>query len=116
MTDEKPVILARYAARKAHQVAGAMDALAEIMRRRARFRAEADERKLDEVLDRLADAGKAADQDDSYPAGVGERSRTAAAEDRSAVRTFDWRSGGVGADRHAYAAVVAFIAQLARGA
>jgi len=72
MTDEKPVILARYAARKAHQVAGAMDALAEIIRRRARFRAEADERKLDEVLDRLADAGKAADQDDSYPAGVGE--------------------------------------------
>jgi hypothetical protein len=36
------------------------------------LRAEADERKLDEVLDRLADAGKAADQDDSYPAGVGE--------------------------------------------
>jgi hypothetical protein len=49
MTDEKPTILAQYAARKAHQVAGAMDALAEIMRRRARFRAEAEERMLDEA-------------------------------------------------------------------
>jgi len=73
------------------EVAAAVNAVAAIIRRtpselrarfraeaeerrllRAQFRAEADERKLDEVLDRLADAGKAADQDDSYSAGVGE--------------------------------------------
>jgi len=43
----KLVISAQYAARKADQVAGAMNAVAEIMRRRARFRAEAEERMLD---------------------------------------------------------------------
>jgi hypothetical protein len=49
-----------------------MGALAKIMRMpselRARKRAQAEERMLDELLDRIADAGKAADQDD----GAGE--------------------------------------------
>ena len=61
MTDDKPVILAQYAARKAvDEVAAAVNAVAAIMRRmpselrarfrertllRARFRAEAEERK-----------------------------------------------------------------------
>ena len=71
------------------EVASAVNALAAIMRRlpselrarfraeaeqrrllRAQFRAKAEERKLDEVLDRLADAGKAANQDDGDPSGV----------------------------------------------
>ena len=38
----------------------------------ARFRAEAEERKLDELLDRLADAGGVADQDDGDAVGAGE--------------------------------------------
>ena len=52
MTDDKPVILAQYAARKAvDEVAAAVNAVAAIMRRmpselRARFRAEAQERTL----------------------------------------------------------------------
>jgi hypothetical protein len=62
MTDEKPVVLAQYAARKAmDEVAAAVNAVAAIMRRmpselRARFRAEAEERMLDELLDRISDA------------------------------------------------------------
>jgi hypothetical protein len=78
MTDDKPVILAQYAARKAvDEVAAAVNAVAAIMRRmpsglRARFRAEAEERKLDELLDRLADAGGVADQDDGDAVGAGE--------------------------------------------
>jgi len=70
------------------EVAAAMNAVAAIMRRmpselRARFRAEAEqrrlrrarflaeveERKLDEVLDRLADAGGVGDQDEGDPVG-----------------------------------------------
>ena len=72
MIDEKPVILAQYATRKSRQMAGAMNALAEIKRRRARFRAEAEERMLDEVLDRLAGAGGVADRDHGDRAGAGE--------------------------------------------
>jgi hypothetical protein len=54
MTDEKPVVLAQYAARKAVDKVGAVvDAVAKIMRTpselRARFRAEAEERILGEA-------------------------------------------------------------------
>lgn len=53
-----------------------MNAVAKIMRMpselHVRFRARAEERMLDEVLDRLADAGGAADQDKGDPAGAGE--------------------------------------------
>jgi hypothetical protein len=39
---------------------------------RDRVRAQAEERRLDDVLDRLANRGKAAGQDGGDPAGVGE--------------------------------------------
>ena len=69
MADNQPAILARYAARNAvGTVAAAVSAVATIMRRmpsklRARFRSKAEERMLDEFLDRIAQEG-AADQDD----------------------------------------------------
>jgi hypothetical protein len=57
-------------------VGTAMNVVAKIMQMpsalRARFRARAEERMLDEVLDRLADAGSAVDQDKNEPAGAGE--------------------------------------------
>jgi hypothetical protein len=73
------------------EVAAAMNAVAATMRRmpseirarfraeaeerrllRARFRAEAEERKLDELLDRIFDDGATADQDDGDPVGARE--------------------------------------------
>jgi hypothetical protein len=59
------------------EVAAAMNAVAATMRRmpseiRARFRAEAEERKLDEVLDRICDDGGPVDQDDGDPLGAQE--------------------------------------------
>jgi len=59
-----------------HKVAAAVNALAAVMRRlpselRARFRT-AEERKLDDLLDRIADTGSAPDQDDGDLAVAGE--------------------------------------------
>jgi hypothetical protein len=65
MTDEKPLILAQYPT--ISRVAAAVNA--------ARFRAEAEQRKLDEVLDRVADADDAADQGDGDPVRAGEDRR-----------------------------------------
>jgi hypothetical protein len=51
MTDDKPVILAQYAARKAvDEVAAAVNMRRMPSELRARFRAEAEERMLDELL------------------------------------------------------------------
>ena len=69
MMVEKPIVLAQHAARKAMDKMGAaVDAVAKIIRKpsklRAQKRAQAEERMLDELLDHIADAGKAAPSSD----------------------------------------------------
>ena len=64
-------------ARKATgKVRAAMNVVAKIMHMpsalRARFRARVEERMLDEILGRLADAGSGINQENGDPAGAGE--------------------------------------------
>ncbi len=59
------------------EVAAAMNAVAATMRRMpseigSRYRAAAEERKLDELLDRLSNDGQTFDQDDGDPVGARE--------------------------------------------
>jgi hypothetical protein len=54
------------------KVGAGLYAVAKITNAVARFRVEAEERTLDELLDRIADAGGVADQDKGNPVGVRE--------------------------------------------